>query len=199
MTAPSSAPASIHFFSNNPTTSDDIFGVLWYLVDFDKPPKISEASIPPWQGIVEGDLVVFPALLSGAGEFESVRIVGQKTTNILDDQEEVLPLFTAGIEYPEFPSLVLSMSQKLGITLRDRYEIPFNALLESQNLALKDLLGGDDAYQEFWNEPPVARRRRPPEENPWRISLAECDWIKTFDGTSLLDTTKKMGDKDHEL
>lgn len=160
-------------------------------------PKINEAAISSWKGISEGDLIVFPALLSGAGEFESVRIVGRKTTNILNDQEEVLPLLTAGIEYPEFPSLILTMSQESGATLRERYEIPFNAVLESQNLTMKDLFGGDDdAYEEFWNEPPTARRRRPPGGNPWRISLEECVWVKTLEGTSLLDTSHGS---DHEL
>jgi hypothetical protein len=195
-----SSPVSIHFFSNNPTTGYDNFSVLWYLVDIDKAPrKANEGS--EWKRITEGDLVVFPSLLSGGGEFEAVRIVGSKTTNILDEGEEVLPLLTAGIEYPEFPSVIVSMAQERGVSLREMYEVPLNAVLESQSpsITLRDVLGGDDdSYEEFWKEPPVARRRRPPGGDPWRISLVDCVWMKTLDGATFLNVAAESGG-DEEL
>lgn len=192
------SPISVHFFSNNPTTSYDNFGVLWYLVDIDKSPRKASEEVDEWKGISEGDLVVFPSLLSGAGEFESLRIAGPKTNNMFNEQEQVLPLLTAGIEYPEFPSLIVSMAQEQGVSLREMYELPFNAVLGSQtpSISLKDVLGGDAPYEEFWKEPPVVRRRRPPGGDPHRILLSDCVWVKTMDGSSFV-TSKN--DKDEEL
>lgn len=181
------APVSVHFFSNNPTTSYEQFGVLWYLVDINSSPRKSSEAGSKWQGLTEGDLVVFPSLLSGAGEFESVRFVGPKTTNILNEEEEVLPLLTAGVEYPEFPSIIVSYAQERGVSLREMYELPFNSVIEAQKLTMKDMIGGDDAYEEFWREPQVARRRRPPGGDPFRISLGECVWAETLNGAYLVD------------
>lgn len=131
-------------------------------------------------------MVVFPSLLSGAGELESVRIVGPRTNSALSDDEIILPLLTAGIEYPEFPSVIVSLAEEQGVSLRDMYELPLNAALESQStsISLKDIFGGGDSYEEFWKEPPVARRRRPPGGEPHRISLGECVWVKSMDGSS---------------
>ena len=184
------AAVSVHFFSNNPTTSYDNFGELWYLVDLEASPRTKASS--SWQGISEGDLLVFSPLLTGAGEFESVRIAGSKTTNILDDNEEVLPLLSAGIEYPEFPTIIVQMAQERGVSLQDMYKLPFDAVLQSQNLTMIDVMGGEDDYQEFWKEPPVARRRRPPGGDPWRISLGECTWEKTLTGASLQNTDENQ-------
>lgn len=144
--------------------------------------------------------MVFPSLLSGAGELESVRIVGSKTSNILNEEEEVLPLLTAGIEYPEFPSVIVSMAQERGVSLREMYEVPLNAVLESQSpsITLKDIFGDEGSYEEFWKEPPVARRRRPPGGDPWRISLADCVWMKTLDGTTFVHVATESGG-DEEL
>lgn len=178
------AAVSVHFFSNNPTTSYTNFGELWYLVDLKASPRTEASS--SWQGISEGDLLVFSPLLTGAGEFESVRIAGPKTTNILNGKEEVFPLLTTGIEYPEFPSIIVQMAQERGVSLQDMYKLPFDAVLQTQNLTMIDVMGGEDEYQEFWKEPPVARRRRPPGSDPWRISLGECVWDKTLTGASLV-------------
>jgi len=90
---------------NSPTTDDpDRFNVLWQLIDVSNPPRNSSNNSDQWRGIFEGDLVVFSSLLSGAGEFEAVRFVGPKS------EEDVLPLLPAGIEHPEFPTLILQVS-----------------------------------------------------------------------------------------
>lgn len=189
-------PANVHFFSNNPTESYDNFGVLWHLVGIDEPPRqANSGDSKQWKGISEGDLIVFPALLSGAGEFESVRFVGSKATNPTEPEEEVFPLLTAGIEYPEFPALIVLMAQERGVTLREFYESPFNAVLEYQTarMTMKDVFGGEEPYTEFWAEPPVARRRRPPGGDAWRISLGDCVWVRTLDEESLVDATIQTG------
>ncbi|KAL3788263.1 hypothetical protein HJC23_011895 [Cyclotella cryptica] len=194
------APVNVHFFANNPTESIENFAVLWHLVDINQPPQKTHDDIP-WRGIAEGDLVVFPSILSGAGEFESVRFVGPKTMSATstaqeEGEEEVLPLLTAGIEYPEFPTLIVSMAKERNVSIREMYELPFDAVLKSQPphyLTLRDTFSQDhEMYDQFWREPPVARRRRPPGGEPWRISLGECVWVRTLDGDALGDSAKIM-------
>jgi len=60
------------------------------------------------------------------------------------------------------------------------YEAPFNAVLQSTcKITLFDLYSRDvAAYDEFWNDVPVARRRRPPSSTPWKFSLGECIWMR---------------------
>mmetsp|Transcript_17593 Transcript_17593/g.27580 ORF Transcript_17593/g.27580 Transcript_17593/m.27580 type:complete len:201 (+) Transcript_17593:159-761(+) len=182
--------ASVHFldFTDNSPTYDR-FNVLWQLVDLDKQPMtvsgLSKESVMKSDfRLKEGDLVVFPSLLSGAGEFEGMRFVGQKMKlSAIGDYS--FPLLTAGIEFPEFPSLLL---QHMDVSsLKEMYEAPFNAVLQQQSSKynLKDLFSSDDeAYNQFWNEPPVARRRGPSGGDPWSISLSECIWIETLEGKS---------------
>jgi hypothetical protein len=167
---------------NNPISNPDHFNVLWQ-IDTRLPPRrqsASEPNVDEWGGMVEGDLVLFPSLLSGAGEFEAVRFVGRGTD---DAGAAVLPLLTAGVEYPEFPTLVVAMAAERGASLREMYEAPFHAILHSQppGLSLVDLFSNDEeAYEEFWDDVPVARRRRPPGGSPWQFSLGDCSWIQTL-------------------
>lgn len=198
---------NVHFFyfneEVNPINHPDRFHVLWQL-DAGRPPQRKSDELKEWRGIFEGDLVVFPSLLSGAGEFEAVRFVGPKMTQLTPegDVDEVLPLLTAGIEYPEFPTLIVSMAEERGISLRELYEEPFNTILQSQppKLSLLDIFSRDEgAYTEFWEDVPVARRRRPPSGNPWRFSLGECVWTKTLVGQSLNGDAAPGQHKDEEL
>ena len=88
---------------NSPTDDPERFNVLWQLIDVSKPPLKTNNS-DQWRGIFEGDLIVFSSLLSGAGEFEAVRFVGPKS------EDDILPLLPAGIEHPEFPTLIVQVS-----------------------------------------------------------------------------------------
>ena len=83
------------------------------------------------------------------------------------------------------------MAEERGISLREMYETPFNAVLQSTSkITLFDLYSRDvAAYDEFWTDIPVARRRRPPSSTPWKFSLGECIWIKT------IDTSEKKGEE----
>jgi len=182
--------ASVHFLDfSDGNPAYDRFNVLWQLVDLDKQPmtvsgRSEETAIKSNFHLAEGDLVVFPSLLSGAGEFEAMRFVGPKTG-------DSFPLLTAGIEFPEFPSLLL---QHMDVSsLKEMYEAPFNAVLQQQSnkYTLKDLFSSDEeAYNQFWNEPPVARRRGPSGGDPWSISLSECIWLETLEGKSSRDSFK---------
>ena len=112
---------NIHFFefndASNPKNNLERFGILWYL-DVNSanqpPPKPDQAAGDCWKGIFEGDLEVFPSLLSGAGKFEAVRFVRPKTTHFLPEStdDEVLPLIATGIEYPEYPTLIVTMAEE---------------------------------------------------------------------------------------
>mmetsp|Transcript_722 Transcript_722/g.987 ORF Transcript_722/g.987 Transcript_722/m.987 type:complete len:196 (-) Transcript_722:1155-1742(-) len=182
---------SVHFLGfRNSNPGYDRFNVLWQLVDLDKQPTTVDRETVTTSDfrLAEGDLVVFPSLLSGAGEFEAMRFVGPKMTLSTGD---AFPLLTAGIEFPEFPSLLI---QHMDISsLKDIYEAPFNAVLQEQSpkYNLKDIFSSDEeAYNEFWNDPPVARRRGPSGGDPWQISLSECIWIKTLEGKSSRDKMK---------
>lgn len=62
-------PLSLEFGAEATPSS----GVLWQ-IDVTKPPVGD--SDKQWSGMAEGDLVVFPSLLTGAGEFEAVRVIG---------------------------------------------------------------------------------------------------------------------------
>lgn len=198
---------NIHFFefndASNPNNNLERFGVLWHLDvnSANQPPSKPDQPAGDWKGIFEGDLVVFPSLLSGAGEFEAVRFVGPKTTHFSPEgtDDEVLPLLTAGIEYPEFPTLIVTMAEERGISLRELYEKPFDAILQSQlpKMTLLEIMGFDAAgYKEFWDDVPVARRRRPPSSDPWKFSLgSECFWIRTLDGESLAGEAEKKGEE----
>ena len=96
---------NIHFFefndASNPKNNLERFGVLWHLDvnSANQPPPTPDQAAGDWKGIFEGDLLVFPSLLSGAGEFKAVRFVGPKATHFLPEgtDDEVLPLLTAGI------------------------------------------------------------------------------------------------------
>ena len=182
---------SVHFLGfRNGNPGYDRFNVLWQLVDLDKQPTTVDRETVTTSDfrLAEGDLVVFPSLISGAGEFEAMRFVGPKMTLSTGD---AFPLLTAGIEFPEFPSLLI---QHMDVSsLKDIYEAPFNAVLQEQSpkYNLKDIFSSDEeAYNEFWNDPPVARRRGPSGGDPWQISLSECIWIKTLEGKSSRDKMK---------
>lgn len=193
----------------NPSNDPDRFHVLWQL-DTDRPPARWRASTddgpsspdPAWRGIFEGDLVVFSSLLSGAGEFEAVRFVGPRMETI-GEEEGVLPLLTAGIEYPEFPTVIVHLAEERGLSLRDMYEAPFDAILRAQpsKMSLFDVFSRDEeAYAEFWEDVPVARRRRPPSGEPWRFSLGQCVWIRTLDEKSMAAQRNEHGlNEDKEL
>ena len=182
---------SVHFLDfRDVNPAYDRFNVLWQLVDLDKQPmtvsgRSEETAIQGDFHLAEGDLVVFPSLLSGAGEFEAMRFVGPKTG-------DSIPLLTAGVEYPEFPSVLIQHIKDIS-SLKDMYEAPFNAVLQEQSTkyTLKDIFSSDEeAYNEFWNDPPVARRRGPSGGDPWLISITETIWIETLEGKSFRDSLK---------
>lgn len=194
---------NVHFLDfnegNSPINDPERFNILWQLTDVDQPPQpqhklpSESSSSKEWKGIFEGDIVVFPSLLSGAGEFEAVRFVGPTTTS-LDGKDEIFsPLLPAGIEHPIFPTLIVQLAEERGVSLRDMYEEPLNAILQYQppKITLFDLYSRDEvAYSSFWEDVPVARRRRPPSSNPWKFSLGDCIWIETLAGK------KSLGEKD---
>jgi len=101
----STVEPSVHFLAfkdGNP--SPDRFRVLWQLVDLQDKPLTSISDGDGSKEIMkvgfhlaEGDLVVFPSLLSGGGKFESMRFVGPKST-LSSTGDDVFPLLSTGLK-----------------------------------------------------------------------------------------------------
>ena len=88
------------------------YGDPWVLVDNGRPSDNDPEQADVWEAVQKYDMLFFPEMLSGAGEFEGVWIVGEATSS------GEFTLLSAGIESPEFPQAVLD---KFGANLRDRY------------------------------------------------------------------------------
>jgi hypothetical protein len=134
-----------------------------------------------WKGLRTNDILYFPDQLTGAGEFEGCRFVGERT-------DLGLLLLSAGIESPIFPSqLVASIGN--ASKLRVFYEKLFEIFLEEQHISLADLFGGQDVVEDFWTQPDTSKdgqsRSRREEDTadstPWLIPLRQCTWLATMD------------------
>ena len=163
----------------------DRFRMLWLIDDTNGSsfPKINTddtCSAEDWNGISCGDLLYFPELQSGAGEFEGLRFVGERSDELFDGN---IPLLKPGIESIEFPPDIAFMADKKEISLRNLYEKPLEALLEVQGgrMSLADIYGGSNVLEEFWSKPDIMRRRTPlaSEDDKWIIPLSECTLIET--------------------
>jgi len=165
------------------------FSMQWMLVDSagsGKPKVIADKDPAEWNAIEEGDVLYFPELLSGAGEFEGMRFAGSR---FHEDSE--IRLLRGGVEYPEFPREIISIienrhgtssEEKSKAMLRHIYESPFREMINQQGISftLNDVFGGDE--DGFWSDPPIQRQneRRLTAVEEWKIPLDECTWIGTF-------------------
>ena len=125
--------------------------------------------------ISPGDVVSFPELSTGAGEFEGMRFVGARQ---VDDR---LALYNAGVEYPEFPPVIVALQQERQLTLRAAYAALIDTLLQRQTGgpdSLEELFGGSAEVNEFWNEP--ALLRKDPNQGEWVIPLRDCQRKETI-------------------
>ena len=173
---------------------DRRFHMLWLLDDLNgDPPKIKSSApaaattdddtcraAEEWATISFGDLLYFPEIQSGAGEFEGLRFAGERSNDLFDGK---IPLLKPGIESIEFPPDIAFMAEREEIPLRNLYEKPLEALLEIQGgrVTLADLYGGKDVLEEFWSKPDIMRRRTPlaSEDDKWIIPLSGCTLIET--------------------
>ena len=161
----------------------DRFHMLWLIDDSKGGPATADdtcSTEEEWAGISFGDLLYFPELQSGAGEFEGLRFAGERSDELFDG---MIPLLKPGIESIEFPPDIAFMADKKEISLRSAYEKPLDALLEIQGgrMSLADLYGGSSVLEEFWAKPDIYRRRTPlaSEDDKWIIPLSECTLIET--------------------
>lgn len=171
----------------------DRFHMLWLMDDSNgnSRPKIKSSAATAtttddtcgaeeWKGIAFGDLLYFPELQSGAGEFEGLRFAGERSDELFGGN---IPLLKPGIESIEFPPDISVMAEKRETSLRNLYEKPLEALLEIQGgrMNLSDIYGGSDVLEEFWAKPDIMRRRTPlaSEDDKWIIPLSGCTLIET--------------------
>ena len=133
-----------------------------------------------WKGIEYGDLIYFPELLTGAGEFEGLRFAGERSAELTDNY---IPLLVPGIEGVQFPPDIALRAEEIKVSLRSLYEQPLQDVLSMQagSLTLEDMFGGSDVVEEFWSKPDIYRRRTPlkSEDDKWIIPLSECTLIST--------------------
>jgi hypothetical protein len=146
----------------------ETFSWRWLLDDCE-----SEIKISP------GDVISFPELSTGAGEFEGMRFVGVR------QGDNRLALYNAGIEYPEFPPVIVTLQQERQLTLRAAYAALIDTLLQRQTGgpdSLEDVFGGSAEANEFWNEP--ALLRKDPNQGEWVIPLRDCQCQETISFSS---------------
>ena len=134
--------------------------------------------------IQPGDVLYMPELLSGAGEFEAMRFVGNPVVDG-NDSKNMLPLLHGGVEYPEFPPEIAELHNE---HLRDAYAGLFDAMLETMTGGpgcLQEVMGGGDAeIDEYWSSPPLTRPKRQPPGGKWIIPLKSCQVQVVPDGKS---------------
>ena len=150
------------------------FDRSWYLDTTSSSSSASSAMV-----IRPGDVLYIPELLTGAGELEAMRFVGPPTSTDHEEssssqdsqhQEEtaknLLPLYGAGVEYPEFPQAIIAINdgrRSESSSLRDDYADLLDAMLAKMTggpNTLQELMGGGMAeVDEYWNHPPVLRQR----------------------------------------
>jgi hypothetical protein len=141
------------------------FDLQWVLDDSSN----QDAIISP------GDVLLIPDLLTGAGEFEGMRFVGQR-----EPPSNHLRLLSGGVESPEFPPDIIPMHS--GRNLRDVYGKLLDALLLKSDggiESLEDVMGGPEEVDEYWNEPPQLGEKK--KDGQWVIPLKNCTRIETID------------------
>jgi hypothetical protein len=170
-----------------PVQNDDqerSFRDTWYLDDEKGratpivPAEDSSDTSSSWKGLNTNDLLYFPGELSGAGEFEGCRLVGEETS-------EGYRLLSAGIESPVFAAQIVASIEPV-TKLRVFYEELFEVVLQKQGLSLADLFGGQDGVEEFWSKPDTAKDRSSvvsEDGNTWRIAVSECTWLATMEAS----------------
>jgi hypothetical protein len=171
----------------------DRFRMQWILMDNvdgeQQHPIMEDIPQTNWTGIGPGDVIFFPELLSGSGEFEGTRMASIDRMNV-EGAVTGRILLPCGIEYPEFPQPIVAAAATTTTTttlslnhnlLRTKYEPAFEAVLSNQSggFTMHDILDGDDDMQEFWSSPPVERHPRT-HDKQWIIPLSQCTLIQTI-------------------
>jgi hypothetical protein len=125
-----------------------------------------------WKGLQTNDLLYFPDQLTGAGEFEGCRFVGERI-------DRGFLLLSAGIESPIFPAQLIASIETIS-KLRLFYEELFETVLKKQHMSLTDLFGGQDVVEEFWTRPDTSNGGQTSSEEdttddsiPW-LSRSPC-------------------------
>jgi hypothetical protein len=155
----------LHILDLHDNFRDDLFEYQWVIRSLAKP-----IDAPPNFDVREGDVLFFPDLNTGAGEFEGVRLVGPKDVN------DAFPLLPVGIETPTFPTAIAANATPE--ELRSRYEQPFEEVLQHQGFSMNDLFGGADIVKDFWQSPSSQQGRRLTEvKDTWMIPLERCKWL----------------------
>lgn len=135
--------------------------------------------------VAPGDVVSFPELLTGAGEFEGMRFACRPDGESSDARP--LQLVDGGIEMVSFPAAIAALVEGEmaagGPSFRERYHAVFDRLLEQQGFSMEVMCEGCDGGSDaFWSDVEAGHSsnpRRPAEEVTWVIPLARCELVST--------------------
>jgi len=178
--------ASLYYLQlppNQRPTYDDLSSKQWKLV-VDGPPKgnIDAKKDTDAFSLDTGDWIVFPELLTGAGEFEGLRVVVPILSQDDDNQQcnnnhQEFWLLPMGIEAVEWPQVLLNWIEESvsALSLRGYYEQPLQDVYQKQKVSMTDAIGCE--LDEFWNHPSVPRRRRVvDDQEPFVTLLSQCSF-----------------------
>ena len=143
-----------------PVPDEVVYGFDWVLTQDVGQPQIL---------LSEGDIIFFPDLMSGAGEFEGLFFVGATTTT-----PGVVPLhFANEVESLAFPAAMRDLAQSRGSSLRGSYRQGIMALAAHVGFELEEVYGDANALENMWNAPDVDEG--PHEAQPIHtVPLAVC-------------------------
>lgn len=170
-------------------TNYERFSYQWILEMPSSSTSSSPSTSSPAAVVRSGDLIFVPSLLSGAGEFEAMRFVGDYAVS--GEEEESYILLKGGVEYPEFPSTIVDSYPTPSQQLREAYAHLFDSILQRQHGgidSLQDVMGGPKPLEEYWNEPPRLRETTTktdgdPEEPIWIIPWRDCRHLETIESS----------------
>ena len=131
----------------------------------------------PESRISPGDLVYFPELLTGAGEFEGLRFAVAMDTS---SGTRGIELLCAGVEMPAFPDPVMALVSSSGCALRELYHDLFDQMLLAQGLSMEQICEGcEDGADGLWSDVAAGHCRLRPRatQGQWDIPLEQCQYI----------------------
>ena len=180
--------ASLYYLQlppNQRPTYDDLSSKQWKLL-VDGPPKgnidTNTKKDTDAFSLDTGDWIVFPELLTGAGELEGLRVVVPILSQDDDNQQcnnnhQEFWLLPMGIEAVEWPQVLLNWIEESvsALSLRGYYEQPLQDVYQKQKVSMTDAIGCE--LDEFWNHPSVPRRRRVvDDQEPFVTLLSQCSF-----------------------
>lgn len=151
---------------------DFMFKTRW-IIDDDSKDIVPGFRASEGAKVQNGDLIFFPELQTGAGEFEGLRYAGECKN------EKLLPLLMSDIESAAFPREIAVMAKESHYTLRQLYEAPLQYILELDGeFSLSDIYGGEEVVEDFWSNPDIINNKEEMQDT-FLIPMSQCGLVET--------------------